>query len=196
MAINERTGFELGEVDRLLTTTKQVRKRLDLSRSVPHNELLECIGLADHAPMGGNLERNRWMIIDDDAKKSAIAVYFEAVGRPYLAANAELSGDDRSQRVIGSATYLVDHLAERNWRTVSHDLLCRHREFHRVAHRNLAPAVKHHRHLIDVVPELHRQRRIVGVPLAVEKQEAQIGRPPAGHQVVVFHGIPRQFQQT
>jgi nitroreductase len=112
MAINERTGFELGEVDRLLTTTKQVRKRLDLSRSVPHNELLECIGLADHAPMGGNLERNRWMIIDDDAKKSAIAVYFEAVGRPYLAANAELRGDDRSQRVIGSATYLVDHLAE------------------------------------------------------------------------------------
>ncbi len=112
MAIHERTGFELDEVDRLLTTTKQVRKRLDLSRPVPYEQLLECIELAGHAPMGGNLERNRWMIIDDADKKAAIAEHFAAVGRPYLAANAELRGDDRSQRVIDSATFLVDHLVE------------------------------------------------------------------------------------
>ncbi len=112
MAMNERTGFDLSEVDRLLTTTKQVRKRLDLSRPVPRDALLECVEIAGHAPMGGNLERNRWMIIDDADRKAAIAEYFAAVGRPYLAANAELRGDDRSQRVIDSATYLVDHLAD------------------------------------------------------------------------------------
>lgn len=112
MATNERTGFDLSEVDRLLTTTKQVRKRLDLTRTVPHDVLLECVELAGHAPMGGNLERNRWMIIDAPDKKAAIAGYFADVGRPYLAANAELRSDDRSQRVIDSATYLVDHLAE------------------------------------------------------------------------------------
>ena len=33
------TDFDLSEVDRLLTTTKQVRKRLDLDRDVP-TELL------------------------------------------------------------------------------------------------------------------------------------------------------------
>ncbi|MFM2077390.1 MAG: hypothetical protein RJA49_1280, partial [Actinomycetota bacterium] len=37
---------------------------------------------------------------------------FAEVGRPYLAANAEIRADDRSQRVIDSATFLVDHLAE------------------------------------------------------------------------------------
>ena len=106
------TGFDLDEADRLLTTTKQVRQRLDLTRPVPHDELIECIEIAGHAPMGGNLERNRWMIIDDAATKEAIAVRFAEVGRPYLAVNAEVRGDDRSQRVIESATYLVDHLAE------------------------------------------------------------------------------------
>lgn len=112
MATNDRTGFDLDEVDRLLTTTKQVRKRLDLDRPVPTSELVDCIELAGHAPMGGNLERNRWMIIDDAEKKASIAEYFASVGRPYLAANREQRGDDRSQRVMDSAEFLVDHLAE------------------------------------------------------------------------------------
>jgi nitroreductase len=112
MPNDPRTGFDLAEVDRLLTTTKQVRQRLDLTRPVPYDVLLECIELAGHAPMGGNLERNRWMIIDDADSKAFIAERFAQVGRPYLAANSELRGDDRSQRVIGSANFLVDHLPE------------------------------------------------------------------------------------
>ncbi len=110
MAID--TGFDLDETDRLLTTTKQVRKRLDLTRAVPHDVLLECIEIAGHAPIGGNLERNRWMIIDDPDQKSVIAGHYAAVGEPYLAMNAELPGDDRNRRVIDSARFLVDHLAD------------------------------------------------------------------------------------
>lgn len=112
MTTHPRTGFDLAEVERLLTTTKQVRQRLDLSRPLPHDELLACIDLASHAPMGGNLERNRWMIIDDAEAKEHIARRFADVGRPYLQMNSELRSDDRSQRVIGSASFLVDHLAE------------------------------------------------------------------------------------
>ncbi|MGB0114977.1 MAG: nitroreductase family protein [Ilumatobacteraceae bacterium] len=112
MAPHPTTGFDLDEADRLLSTTKQVRKRLDLSRPVPYDELLECIEIAGHAPMGGNLERNRWMIIDDPDLKAKIAERFAEVGRPYLAMNSEARSDDRSQRVIDSATFLVDHLAE------------------------------------------------------------------------------------
>jgi nitroreductase len=112
MATHPSTGFDLAETDRLLSTTKQVRKRLDLTRPVPYEELLDCIEIAGHAPMGGNLERNRWMIIDDPALKERIAERFAEVGRPYLAANSEIRGDDRSQKVIDSANFLVDHLAE------------------------------------------------------------------------------------
>jgi nitroreductase len=112
MAVHPTTGFDLDQTDRLLTTTKQVRKRLDLTRPVPYEELLECIDLANHAPMGGNLERNRWMIIDDADTKAKIAEYFAAVGRPYLAANSQAPADDRTGKVIDSATFLVDHLHE------------------------------------------------------------------------------------
>jgi len=62
--------------------------------------------------MGGNLERNRWLIVTDTELKSEIAERFAAVGRPYLAANSELRADDRSQKVIDSAGFLIDHLAE------------------------------------------------------------------------------------
>ena len=106
------TGFDLAEIDRLMTTTKQVRQRLDLTRPVPYDVLLECIEIAGFAPMGGNLERNRWMIIDDPATKTAIAERYAETGRPYLAANAAIRVDDRSQRIIDSASFLVDHLAE------------------------------------------------------------------------------------
>ena len=112
MATHPSTGFDLDEIDRLMTTTKQVRKRLDLSRAVPYEALLECIEIAGHAPMGGNLERNRWMIIDDADTKALIAERFAEVGRPYLAMNSAIRADDRSQRVIESAEFLVDHLAE------------------------------------------------------------------------------------
>jgi nitroreductase len=112
MAPHPSTGFDLEEIDRLMTTTKQVRKRLDLSRPVPYDELLECIEIAGHAPMGGNLERNRWLIIDDADTKARIAERFAEVGRPYLAANSAIRADDRSQKVIESAEFLVDHLAE------------------------------------------------------------------------------------
>jgi nitroreductase len=99
------TGFDLDEVERLLTTTKQVRKRLDLRRPVPADVLLEIIEIANHAPMGGNLERNRWLIVTDGDLKAQIAERFAAVGRPYLAANAKLRTDDRSQKVIDSAAF-------------------------------------------------------------------------------------------
>ena len=112
MSIHPTTGFDLDEVDRLLTTTKQVRKRLDLTRPIPANDLVEIIEIADHAPMGGNLERNRWLIVTDSGLKTQIAERFAAVGRPYLAANSEIRSDDRSRKVIESAEFLVDHLAE------------------------------------------------------------------------------------
>ena len=106
------SDIDLAAADHLLTTTKQVRQRLDLTRAVPRELLLECIDIASHAPMGGNAERNRWLVVDDPELKSAIAEPYQAVGRPYLAAGAGTEVDARQQRVVDSAAYLVDHIAE------------------------------------------------------------------------------------
>jgi nitroreductase len=102
--------IDIANADLLLTTTKQVRKRLDLTRPVPRELLLECIDIASHAPIGGNQERNRWLIIDDPAVKARIGPLYQSVGRPYLAANTETEG--RQARVVESAAYLVDHIVE------------------------------------------------------------------------------------
>ena len=106
------SDIDLAAADHLLTTTKQVRQRLDLTRPVPRELLLECIDIASHAPMGGNLERNRWLVVDDPDLKAAIAEPYQAVGRPYLAANESDQVGARQRRVIDSATFLVDHIAE------------------------------------------------------------------------------------
>ena len=104
--------FNLHEVDRLLTTTKQVRKRLDLTREVPNDLLLDCIEVAGHAPVGGNLERNRWIIVTDPELKAEIAHYYGEVGRPYLDASSGIRTDERTARVVDSSIHLIDHLHE------------------------------------------------------------------------------------
>ena len=106
------TDFDLNEVDRLLKTTKQVRKRLDLDTEVPLDLLLDCIEVAGHAPVGGNLERNRWIIVTDPELKAEIAHYYAEVGRPYLSASSGIRTDDRTSRVIDSSIHLIDHLHE------------------------------------------------------------------------------------
>lgn len=103
-------SIDVAAADHLLKTTKQVRKRLDLTRPVPRELLLDCIDVASHAPMGGNLERNRWLIIDDKELMGQIAPYYQQVGRPYLAANEGAEG--RQAKVVDSAMFLVDHIAD------------------------------------------------------------------------------------
>ena len=109
------TNFDLEQIDELMLTTKQVRLRLDLTREVPIETVLECIQLAGGAPQGGNTQRNRWLVIDDPEKKAAIADVYARVGRPYLERNSDIGGrgiDQRQQRVIDSSLYLVEHMAE------------------------------------------------------------------------------------
>jgi nitroreductase len=107
------TDFDLSQTDRLLTTTKQVRKRLDLSRPVPVDLVLDCIDIASAAPMGGNLERNRWLLVTDQGTKDSLARLYADVGAPYLDANAAtVATGTRQSRVVESGRYLVDHLAE------------------------------------------------------------------------------------
>jgi len=109
--VSNAPDIDVANADRLLRTTKQVRKRLDLTRPVPRSLLLECIDVASHAPMGGNLERNRWLVVDDRSVMEQIAPFYPRVGRAYLAVNGE-GVDGRQARVVDSATFLVDHIAE------------------------------------------------------------------------------------
>jgi nitroreductase len=59
--------------DKLLTTTRSVRKRLDLSRAVEPEVVQECIEIAMQAPTGTNAQNWAFMVVTDAAKRKAIA---------------------------------------------------------------------------------------------------------------------------
>jgi nitroreductase len=107
--------FDLGETDRLLSTTRAVRKRLDLTREVPQETLLDCIGLSQQAPTGSNVQGWRWMVVRDAEKRQALADLYRKAGADYLKEGqkqAEASGHAQTSRVLSSANYLVEHLHE------------------------------------------------------------------------------------
>jgi nitroreductase len=106
-------GGKLGlSVDEVLTTTRAVRKRLDLTRPVPRDVLIECIDIAHQSPTGSNSQRWRWMIIDDADKRRAIAdIYRTNFEAAYANAEPPEPGS-QADRVNQSAQYLAEHLHE------------------------------------------------------------------------------------
>jgi len=50
------TPFDLKQTDALLSTTRAVRKRLDLTKPVPREVILDCIRLSQQAPTGRNAQ--------------------------------------------------------------------------------------------------------------------------------------------
>ena len=107
------TEFDLATVDQLLTTTRAVRKRLDLARPVPRDVVLECIRLAMQAPAGRNVQRGRWLVIDDPTTRGALADLYRRAYEPYVA-NHEHAGSNggTASRVRSSADHLAAHLHE------------------------------------------------------------------------------------
>ena len=104
--------MDIASVDELLTTTRSVRKRLDLRRPVGREVILECIQLAMQAPTASNTQDWRWLVITDADKRAAIAEIYRSVGADYLAYAANEATDPQTQRVYASALSLTDTLAE------------------------------------------------------------------------------------
>ena len=104
------TAFDLSETDRLLTTTRSVRKRLDLAAPVDLDELQECIGIACQAPTGGNVQDWRWVVVTDPAKRAGLAELYNRAATPYFAANRQ-SIADRGVTDMNSILDSAEHLA-------------------------------------------------------------------------------------
>lgn len=104
--------MDTASVDELLTTTRSVRKRLDLNRPVGRDVILECIRLAMQAPTASNTQDWRWLVVTDADKRAAIAEIYRSVGAEYLAYAAKQASDPQTQRVYASAFALTDTLAQ------------------------------------------------------------------------------------
>ena len=107
------SGFDLDHVDRLLTTTRAVRKRLDLKREVSDELIFECIDLAEQAPTGGNDASRRWMVIRDQDTKNELGRLYAEVGTLFINARGHLDGTGHpKERVVSSGAYLVENFSK------------------------------------------------------------------------------------
>lgn len=106
--------FDLSVTDALLSTTRAVRKRLDLSRPVPREVILDCIRISQQAPTGSNAQTWRWLVVTDAPLRKELARIYREGGSQYLelARARSAEGDAQTRRVYDSAFWLMEHLAE------------------------------------------------------------------------------------
>src|SRR5689334_1269620 len=104
--------MDIGSVDEVLSTTRSVRKRLDVSRPVSRETILECLELAMQAPTASNAQDWRWMVVTDADKRAAIAEIYRSAGADYLAHAAKTTEDAQTRRVYESAYALTGILAD------------------------------------------------------------------------------------
>jgi len=98
-------------VDQVLSTTRSVRKRLDITRPVPRELIDECLELALQAPNGINQNTWRFIVVDDPAVIAKLGKLYKEVVAEHskaLTANvAHLPGEDK---VLDSAMALVEKI--------------------------------------------------------------------------------------
>jgi len=104
-------GFDLAVVDRLLSTTRAVRRRLDYERPVKRETVLDCIRLSQQAPTGTNAQHWRWLVLDDPDQRRAIGEIY-ARGIPLLDASARNAANKQTARVYGDARDFAARLGE------------------------------------------------------------------------------------
>jgi nitroreductase len=98
--------FDLAVTDRLLSTTRAVRKRLDLDRPVEESVILECLQLATQAPTASNNQGWRFVVVLDPEKRKALSAIFRKGGAFYK--EMPQPDDPQDRRVRASAEYLID----------------------------------------------------------------------------------------
>jgi nitroreductase len=106
--------------DELLTTTRTVRKRLDLTKPVPIELVRECLEIALQAPSGSNRQGWEWVVVTDRDQRRAIGEVYGRAVEGYLDSRgsaAKLFADDpeRSQvqqRVGSSVAWLGEHMGD------------------------------------------------------------------------------------
>jgi nitroreductase len=107
------------DVDHILSTTRSVRKRLDLERPVPRSVIEECLALAQQAPTGGNKQSWSFLVVTDPAKRLALAEIYRKGWDQYITKGLveppappaeDPKARERQKRIGNSAKYLADNL--------------------------------------------------------------------------------------
>ncbi len=98
--------------DEVLLTTRSVRKRLDFDTPVERSLVEECLNIALQAPTGSNRQGWHFIVVEDAAKKKALADIYRENWKLYASLPGRDTGDIRDEqmpRVRDSASYLAEN---------------------------------------------------------------------------------------
>ena len=96
--------------DELLSTTRAVRKRLDLTRAVEREVLEECLRLAQQAPTASYSQNWHFVVVTDPERRAALAELWRDVAGPYL--ERRQSSQGQFVRIGEAVRHLAAHLHE------------------------------------------------------------------------------------
>ena len=96
--------------DELLSTTRAVRKRLDLTRAVEREVLEDCLRLAQQAPTASYSQSWHFVVVTDPQKRAALAELWRQVAGPYL--ERRPAPDEQFVRIGEAVRHLAEHLHE------------------------------------------------------------------------------------
>jgi len=113
-------AMDIALADRLLTTTRSVRRRLDLRRPVEPDVIERAIEIALQAPTGSNSQGWHFVVVTDPEKRAGLAELYRRAFAAYTSGDVPgrppLPPDDprarQLPRILDSATYLAEHLHE------------------------------------------------------------------------------------
>ena len=100
--------------DELLSTTRAVRRRLDLQRPVEREVLEECLHLGQQAPVAGYRENWHFVVVTDAKKRAALGDLWRSFGARYLGGErppASPTGDPAG-RLLDSVWHLMEHIGD------------------------------------------------------------------------------------
>ena len=106
----------------LLTTTRSVRKRLDLTRPVERSVVDGCLRQAFQAPNGSNQQTWNWVLVDDPVTRRQMADIYRRGLSDHLAtpdrpgARTAPPADEAAAAAVGrmsaSVMHLIDHMQD------------------------------------------------------------------------------------
>lgn len=116
---SEMSTMDLTTIDHVLTTTRSVRKRLDLDRPLEPEIVQECLEIAIQAPTGSNQQGYHFVVVTDPEKRAAVAEHYRNAfmiyaGMRAASPNTYQPGDPRIEsapQVASSAMYLANNMA-------------------------------------------------------------------------------------
>lgn len=103
----------------VLTTTRAVRKRLDLARPVSREVIEDCLEIALQAPNGSNLNTWRWVLVDDRNTIARIGKLYDRALGDFIESLGDATGENYQgahipgfERISDSVDHLRRHMGD------------------------------------------------------------------------------------